>query len=107
MSMVAFRGKSRVGTPVLAGRREQAVAPARLSNVVNLTVLARPPLARGRPLSSGTPMGLTPMGLLASLPAPDFALLLVGITACLGSALAWAFWEMEQRLKPLCSRPVR
>jgi len=75
MSMVAFRGKSRVGTPVLAGRREQAVAPARLSNVVNLTVLARPALARGRPLSSGTPMGLTPMGLLASLPAPDFALL--------------------------------
>jgi hypothetical protein len=45
--------------------------------------------------------------MLTSLTPPDFALLLLGITACLAGALVWAFWEMEQqRLQPLRSREV-
>jgi hypothetical protein len=41
--------------------------------------------------------------MLTSLTAPDFTLLLLGIIVCLGGALVWAFWKLEQRLEPLRS----
>lgn len=44
--------------------------------------------------------------MLTPLTAPDLALLLFGITGCLAGALIWAFWEMEQRLQPLRTRPA-
>jgi hypothetical protein len=55
----------------------------------------------GRRLQSQSrPIGLT---MLSSLTAPDFTLLLLGIIVCLGGALVWAFWKLEQRLEPLRS----
>jgi hypothetical protein len=39
--------------------------------------------------------------MLTSFTAPDFTLLLLGIIVCLGVALVWAFWKLEQRLAPL------
>ena len=50
--------------------------------------------------SQSRPTGLI---MLTSLTAPDFTLLLLGITVCLGGALVWAFWKLEQRLEPLRS----
>jgi hypothetical protein len=44
--------------------------------------------------------------MLTSLTAPDFTLLLLGIIVCLGGALVWAFWKLEQRLEPLRSRQM-
>ena len=49
---------------------------------------------------SVAPIGLT---MLTSLTAPDVTLLLLGVTVCLGGALVWAFWKLEQRLEPLRS----
>ncbi len=45
--------------------------------------------------------------MLASLTAPDSALLLLAVTSSLAGALVWAFWEMEQRLRPLQLRTSR
>lgn len=38
--------------------------------------------------------------MLATLSAPALTLLFLGVVACLGAALVWAFWEIEQVLKP-------
>lgn len=65
-----------------------------------LSASARAQDRHRRRQSQSRPIGLN---MLTSLTAPDFTLLLLGITVCLGGVLVWAFWKLEQRLEPLRS----
>jgi hypothetical protein len=38
--------------------------------------------------------------MLVTLSAPALTLLFLGVVTCLGAALVWAFWELEQISKP-------
>ena len=38
--------------------------------------------------------------MIATLSAPALTLLFLGVVICLGAALVWALWEIEQVSKP-------